>query len=274
MVSSHWPHGRPLTEHIDSLNVFCLELWTWRVIQSFLLSVRTWPTHGIHFAYILWVKMRIENWIMVLYISATEMLMLRSDGWQGASYEKCALRGYYAACGGNFLTAFGDNLTVPSSGIKIKKKIHWFPEKHKFLYAHVDYSCGSCLPFPYSVSFHGRFAQKQDNIRSVRAVSSVFPVGPISFDSAVSKHCTVDIRSFIHWDMAVCCVSEIIRNMARHRLMSKEPLEDMKWYYATEQEFHCCILTCHYRVSCNIITMYPVSVIHSHLPALWRKKKQ
>ena len=56
--------------------------------------------------------------------------------------------------------------------------------------------------------------------------------------------------------------------MALHRLMSKEPLEDTRRYNATEQEFHCCILTYHYCVACYIITMYPVSVIHSHLRAL------
>jgi len=34
------------------------------------------------------------------------------------SKETCALLGYYAASGGNFLLTFRDNLSVPSSGVK------------------------------------------------------------------------------------------------------------------------------------------------------------
>jgi len=36
--------------------------------------------------------------------------------------QNCALLGYYTANSGNFLPTFLDNLLVPSSGIKNKKK--------------------------------------------------------------------------------------------------------------------------------------------------------
>jgi hypothetical protein len=35
--------------------------------------------------------------------------------------ENCALLGCYAACGGNFLPTFRDNLSVPSSGVMYQR---------------------------------------------------------------------------------------------------------------------------------------------------------
>jgi hypothetical protein len=167
---------------------------------------------------------------------------------------------------------FGTTYLSHLRGSRLKKHTqHWHPEKHRAPMAGKIKVVKVVSLFHTPCLFMTDLPQKQDNIWCVKAVSNVFPVRPIFFDSAASKHYTMDIHSYIHWDTAVCCVSEIIRNMALHRLMSKEPLEDMKWYYATEQEIHC-ILSCHYCVSCNFITMYPVSVIHSHLRVLWRKK--
>jgi hypothetical protein len=44
-------------------------------------------------------------------------------GWsEGYTLENCALLGHYAASSGHFLPKFRDELSVPSSGIKIPDK--------------------------------------------------------------------------------------------------------------------------------------------------------
>jgi len=40
------------------------------------------------------------------------------SGFRREGDENCALLGYYAASGGNFLPTFWDNLSAPSSGVK------------------------------------------------------------------------------------------------------------------------------------------------------------
>jgi len=43
----------------------------------------------------------------------------------------CAVRGYYAACSGNFIATFRDNLSVPSSRVKKCNKKAWVSSSAK-----------------------------------------------------------------------------------------------------------------------------------------------
>jgi hypothetical protein len=45
------------------------------------------------------------------------------SGFRREVGENCALLGYYAPCGGNFLPTFRDNLSVSSSGFKYVRNV-------------------------------------------------------------------------------------------------------------------------------------------------------
>jgi hypothetical protein len=57
------------------------------------------------------------------FVSQVRLFQVRViSGFRRAVDENCALRGCYAASSGNLLPTLRDNLSVPSSGIKKKKK--------------------------------------------------------------------------------------------------------------------------------------------------------
>jgi hypothetical protein len=51
------------------------------------------------------------------------------SGLRREADDNCALLGYYAASSGNFLPTFLDNLPVPISRVKNKKKLNFWPLK-------------------------------------------------------------------------------------------------------------------------------------------------
>jgi hypothetical protein len=55
---------------------------------------------------------------MVCRCSLYEVVKCLSSGFRREVYENCAFLGYYAAISSNFLPMFGDNLSVPSLGVK------------------------------------------------------------------------------------------------------------------------------------------------------------